>query len=243
MSHPVDIKQVPWRVKDALALYVLAWILVPLLIVLGLSQFAGNLPIVQGFINGLSEGDITANFAFAVINAIASLMLIGFYLKRYGVGWKFVGLRRFSLGRAILIIVGIFLVFTMLVGLAYEVVSFFYPGFNPNEVQSNEFTSPTTTDATRLSFIALVVVPPIVEELVFRGFLFPAFSRRFGYIFGAIITSLLFGLAHLQLNVGIYTLVLSLLLCWMYVRLGSIIPGIVFHAINNYIAFSTLISQ
>jgi membrane protease YdiL (CAAX protease family) len=73
--------------------------------------------------------------------------------------------------------------------------------------------------------------------------MFPALADRLGPVIGAIITSLLFGLAHFQLNVSVYTVVLSLLLCMMYWRLRSIWPGIAFHMLNNYLVFLTLIKH
>ena len=56
----------------------------------------------------------------------------------------------------------------------------------------------------------------------------------------AIFSGVLFGFAHLQPNVSIYTFILGLLLCAMYVRLGSIVPGIALHMLNNYFAYVAL---
>ncbi len=91
-----------------------------------------------------------------------------------------------------------------------------------------------------LSLWALVIIPPIIEEIVFRGFMFPAFAKRFGVVLGAVVSSLLFAVAHLQLNVSVYTFILGLLLCFLYVRLGSTIPGIGIHMLNNYLAYMAL---
>jgi membrane protease YdiL (CAAX protease family) len=82
-----------------------------------------------------------------------------------------------------------------------------------------------------------VLLPPIIEETIFRGFIFPAISTRTGVIWGAILSSLLFGAFHGQANVFVYTAILGLLLCFMYVRTKSIIPGMVLHMLNNFLAF------
>ena len=66
--------------------------------------------------------------------------------------------------------------------------------------------------------------------------MFSAMAKRFGAILGAVLSSLLFAFAHLQLNVGVYTFILGLLLCMMYYKLRSIWPGIFVHALNNYVA-------
>lgn len=81
---------------------------------------------------------------------------------------------------------------------------------------------------------------PIIEEIYFRGFLLPAFSKH-SFLFGALISSLFFGLLHFQLNVAIYTFILGMFLAYMYYRLGSIVPGIILHMGNNLIAFLLLV--
>jgi membrane protease YdiL (CAAX protease family) len=67
-------------------------------------------------------------------------------------------------------------------------------------------------------------------------------AKRWGVITGAIVSSAIFGLAHAQANISIYTWLLGLLLCAMYVRLKSIIPGMALHMLNNYLAFLALTS-
>lgn len=238
-----SLTKLPWRIKDGLVIFLLAWIGLPLLVFAALVQLSPLLPTAMGLVERFEAGDTMATFALTAVNSVASLAIIALYLRKYGVGLSALGLRRFSPGKAVLMVLGIYFAFGLLVIGLFSLVDLLFPGFNPDEPQTNDFTSPENATALKLSFIALVVFPPIVEEIVFRGILFPAFSRRFGYVFGAVISSILFGLAHGQLNVGIYTLVLGLLLCWMYVRLKSIIPGILFHALNNYLAFTTILKQ
>lgn len=88
-----------------------------------------------------------------------------------------------------------------------------------------------------LVFIALVCLAPFVEELLFRGFLFTAFRRTFGFWIGAIAVSLLFAIAHQQLNVGIDVFVLSMFLCFLREKTGSLWPSIGLHALKNLVAF------
>jgi uncharacterized protein len=51
-------------------------------------------------------------------------------------------------------------------------------------------------DAYLLSLIA-VTLGPLMEELFFRGFMYPALARRIGVIWGILLTALPFGLIHL----------------------------------------------
>jgi len=51
-------------------------------------------------------------------------------------------------------------------------------------------------DAYLISLIA-VTLGPLMEELFFRGFMYPVLARRFGVVWGIILTALPFGLIHL----------------------------------------------
>lgn len=235
--------KVPWKSWEAVLVFVLSWIGVPLLI---LSAFRFAAPYdanVQHFVQGIRTSDITASFQLTILDAIAGLGLIWVVLRKYKVGWDMVGLRKFSPFKAAFLIGAMFVTFFLLAWIALVAVKILMPGFDANQAQVNEFTAAVTGNAKIISFLALVVIPPIVEEILFRGFMFPAFSGKVGYLFGALFSSLLFGFAHLQANVGVYTVVLGLLLCFMYKRTNSIIPGMVLHMINNYVAFAAIMGH
>ena len=51
-------------------------------------------------------------------------------------------------------------------------------------------------DAYLLSIIA-VTLGPLMEELFFRGFMYPVLARRMGVVWGILLTALPFGLIHL----------------------------------------------
>ena len=96
--------------------------------------------------------------------------------------------------------------------------------------------------------ISLVVLPPIVEEIVFRGFLFRGLRRSFTPIIAALITSVLFAIphswqstdGHTLWNAAIDTFSLSLVLCYLRERTGTLWAGINVHALKNLIAFLAL---
>ena len=91
-----------------------------------------------------------------------------------------------------------------------------------------------------LIFISLVIIPPVCEEIVMRGFLFGKLNQKMMTVVAAVLTSLLFALAHGQLNVGIDTFVLSMVLCFARVNTGSIWTGIFVHMMKNGLAFLLL---
>jgi uncharacterized protein len=78
-----------------------------------------------------------------------------------------------------------------------------------------------------------VIFAPIVEELFFRGFLFQGFRQKYGWVGGALLSSAIFGLAHLDPVALIPTFILGLLLAYMYHRSNSVWPGIILHVLVN----------
>lgn len=89
-------------------------------------------------------------------------------------------------------------------------------------------------------YIAIGILAPLTEEAVFRGAilrtLLRLFSRRWHWMAIAI-SALAFAVCHGNAAQGIHALLIGLLLGWMYYRTGSIIPGVVFHWVNNTIAY------
>lgn len=89
-----------------------------------------------------------------------------------------------------------------------------------------------------LGFIVLVVLTPIFEEAVFRGFLYGRLRRtKLPWWVPAVIVSALFGLAHGQWNVGLDVFVLSMVACVLREMTGSIWAGVVLHMAKNMLAF------
>jgi membrane protease YdiL (CAAX protease family) len=88
--------------------------------------------------------------------------------------------------------------------------------------------------------ILVTVFAPIAEELLFRGYVFPALRNWHGTAPAVAMTGLLFGLLHV-LSSPAYALVpLALfggLLCVVYLKTRSLYPCIALHSVNNCIAF------
>ena len=90
-----------------------------------------------------------------------------------------------------------------------------------------------------LGFLAIGILAPLAEEMVFRGAILRTLLSAVGkqrrwLAIG--ITALLFAVIHGNLAQGFGAFFLGLLIGWMYYRTGSIVPGVVFHWVNNSIA-------
>ena len=80
---------------------------------------------------------------------------------------------------------------------------------------------------------AAIVVAPVCEEIVFRGYLYGVAKRYCGPFVGALGTALAFAAAHASLVALLPLALFGLLLAWLYERTGSIWAPIAAHACFN----------
>lgn len=80
--------------------------------------------------------------------------------------------------------------------------------------------------------ITVVVVAPVVEEILFRGYLFTALSKSLPMWAAQFVTAALFGLVH-GWDYAVPVGVLSLFFGYLRQRYGSLFPSILAHAVHN----------
>lgn len=89
-------------------------------------------------------------------------------------------------------------------------------------------------------YLAIGILAPLAEEIVFRGgvlrVLLGMFNRRWHWV-AIVISALLFGALHFNWAQFVHAALIGLLLGWMFYRTDSIIPGVVFHWVNNTVAY------
>lgn len=104
-------------------------------------------------------------------------------------------------------------------------------------------------------FIIISLFAPVVEEVVFRGAILrhillkgeedaregkSTFLSRNTAVKGIVISAALFSLAHGNPAQMPHAFVIGMLLGWIYYRTRSIIPGMVYHWVNNAFAFAAV---
>ena len=120
--------------------------------------------------------------------------------------------------------------------------------FDAGEAQDVGFSLFMSRPEKLIAFLTLVVVAPIAEEIIFRGFLYGkmrsklavATSNKISMILSIVLTSLLFGIMHMQWNVGVNVFAMSIVLCTLREITGTIHAGILLHMLKNGIAFYLL---
>ena len=85
-----------------------------------------------------------------------------------------------------------------------------------------------------VQIILMAVIPALVEEFIFRG-LFYGTYRKCGVLKGALMSGLVFGLFHLNINQFCYAFVIGVVFAFLVEATGSIWSSVLAHfAINTY---------
>jgi membrane protease YdiL (CAAX protease family) len=106
---------------------------------------------------------------------------------------------------------------------------------NVDRQASEAFSS---SGLVRLLFVA--IIGPIVEEIVFRGFIYRAFERKWGWIGSLLATSALFGLYHAHFGSAFTG---SVILTCLLRRTGSLWAPIAVHMFFNFMLWWPLLGQ
>lgn len=133
-----------------------------------------------------------------------------------------------------------FIIYFLFSALLVYGMGLLFPHVDLQQVQETGFQNMSHYYEYLLAFITLVVLAPLAEEVLFRGYLFGKLKKIIPPWVAIIITSLLFGAVHGQLNVAIDVFALSVVLCILREITGSIWAGILLHMLKNSLAFYVL---
>ena len=112
-----------------------------------------------------------------------------------------------------------------------------FPWFNSSEAQNLGYSIYMQGWERGIAFVELAVFAPMIEELIFRGWLYGNLRIRAPKIVAILLISLLFGLVHMQWNVGVSVFAMSVVSCTLREITGTIYAGTLLHIINNVVAF------
>lgn len=181
----------------------------------------------------------TAIATFIYVFTIVIVIGVPYLVRRKLTDLATLGLDRLvswtDIGLAPIVFIAYTLVVTVVLAMAAGI-----PGFPADQAQDIGFKTMGSRSDNVLAFVTLVVLAPLAEETLFRGYLYGKLKGYVPAILAALATSLLFGIAHFQLNVGIDVFVLSLFLCGLRSLTGSIWAGILVHIIKNSLAYYLL---
>ena len=237
-----------WGVFPAVLVILVSFALLPLIAQITINYVPSILGWDSRRASQWSSHSALANFLYVLMaEALTSGFLAWFIYKKKASFWRVVALRRpqwLDVGYALLgalCYVGIFIVLV-------QVISAILP-LDATKQQAIGFDKHSGGIDLLLAFVSLAILPPIVEEMVFRGFFYGTLrARNIGAGLSILITSLVFGTLHL-FGAGdgsllwiafIDTFVLSLVLCYIREKTGSIWATMLLHALKNGFVFVNL---
>ena len=77
------------------------------------------------------------------------------------------------------------------------------------------------------------IAAPIIEELIFRVFLYNWIYSRTGFAAAAVLSSLIFGVYHMNMVQGIYAFIMGVIFCFFYHRDHRIWVPVLMHSGAN----------
>jgi uncharacterized protein len=177
--------------------------------------------------------------AGAIVYTVTLLVVIGvpWLVKRRATSREELGLSRLPTWLDIVITPVGFVVYIFLSGTLLYVAQQILTFVDFEQVQDVGFDQLTQQFEYVLAFLTLVVVAPIAEEILFRGYLLSKLRGHVTTWIAVLITSLLFSLVHFAWNVGIDVFALSIVLCIVTIWTKSLWPAIFIHMLKNGIAF------
>lgn len=196
-----------------------------------------------------SQLDNSVAVQFGYILAAEALSVGGIYLflRFYKLNLASIGLKRPRwsdpfFGLAALPVY--FVLYLVILG----VITHFVPSLNVKQQQEIGFNSVHGSLQMVLTFISLVILPPLAEEIMVRGFLYSSLKKLMPTAGAVVVTSAIFASAHLPEGgsagplyiAAIDTFILSLVLIWLREKTGSLWAGITLHALKNGVAFMAL---
>jgi membrane protease YdiL (CAAX protease family) len=222
-----------------LLLYIIPPVIASFLLVIGAGASGKSASQIDDWFNNAAS----AQFIYVLITetiVMASLYQLLGFLKE---SWHGIGVRRPKLRDIPYTIGGFFTYYVIYIVIAMVISQVINLDFEQR--QEIGFNTDTSGGNMLFAFAALVILPPLVEEILFRGFLYTRFKRVLSVRWAALAVSLLFGAAHLQFGSGnallwvaaIDTFVLSMVLVYIREKTGTIWAGVGVHALKNLVAF------
>jgi len=234
MLKPVrDLEPVRWGIPDIFKVAILfftAFYLVNILeLICRTKTFSGNLLMI---------------FNTSFLDILVFCFIVYFVMIKYRQGWSALGLSMKNWLRGVFLgitgYIAILPLFLLIVLLITRISGYFdyqppvHPLVNIFFKEGNPFILGGV-------IVLAVLVAPVIEEIVFRGFIYSAVKKRAGITLAIIVTSALFSLLHMSIFSFLPIFFLGIALAYLYEKTGLLISSITLHVIHNSILISMLL--
>lgn len=242
-----DNEKVNWSPLEAVSITIVIYFASQIFVALGISAFAGIFGINSAELEDKLQGTLP-QFVYILFVEALTLGLLYAFMQRRKTPWAAIGWVRPKVRDIGYALAGFGVYFVGYALIVSTLVKEYLPQIDTDQRQDLGFDTSVAGPELILIFMSLVILPPLVEEILVRGFLFTGLRNKLPLVTAAIVTSIVFAVAHLQWgsdapllwSAAIDTFVLSLVLVYVRHRSGSLWPGIGIHFIKNGIAFLAL---
>jgi membrane protease YdiL (CAAX protease family) len=241
-----NLRSVPWNGWVGAVYVVLAFLVAQVLGSVIIGVYAGIHHWSGAYAENWITGSVSGQFAYILIAEGAAVGAIYLFMKHYRFSFKMLGVNKPKLKYLGYALVAVPIYYGLAI-VALIISRIFAPGINVNETQQIGFSTTHGAIELILTFISLVVLPPLAEEIMVRGFLYGSLKKVVPKYGAVIITSIIFAAAHLDegssgllWTAAIQFFVLSLVLIYLREKTQSLWASIIVHAANNAVAFASL---
>jgi membrane protease YdiL (CAAX protease family) len=194
-----------------------------------------------------SDTDMTSeNRGFEFLIFIILMALLGM-AAMYKINPKVLLSNSWSIKNCILTGVGVLFVYKIIVGIYLHIGTSFGISIDdlasiPNVLLASrqEFESVISTFGKGTSLLLICLLVPVYEEIIFRGVVLDSCQRYLNFNTANIIQATLFALIHMSLFLIPVFFLFGILTGIMRRKSGGLLPGIVFHSLNNLLALVVL---
>lgn len=195
------------------------------------------------FVKFVPAEDLTSNVVNAVYQvivyaaALAAAIFIPWKLFKFKTTRDEIGMRGLPTWTDLLLAPIGFVVTLFAAGALTMLMMAILPDVNWEQTQEVGYHGLYQLQDFIMAFVCLVILAPLCEEIIFRGWLYGKLRFRMPALPAILIVSVLFGIMHGQWNVGVTVFAMSLGMCVLREFTGTIWAGVLLHMIKNGVAF------
>ena len=185
----------------------------------------------------LNARDLLANLIFTVV----MVLFIATFLKLRGIDLSSAaGFFRLNFLRAVSMGTILLLAAYPLIALSEAVTQSLFGSGSSKQNVVELFSGSRTIEQRMLIIVFAVAIAPVVEEFLFRFFLYGVLKRYFGRFLGTTVNALLFAAAHTHFPSFVPLFVLGSCFTIAYEWSGSILVAMTMHSLFNTVSLTVL---
>jgi membrane protease YdiL (CAAX protease family) len=222
------LKEKPWNIWDLIFIYAIS-------AVFAFPLADGVLTQIGPWLTGQSGAEVESllfflRYLFYFTIVMAVILMVVLKIRRGS--WQDLGLRSISFKNLLVYGLGAGLgivTIILILGIAMQMLQ---PEVPPQAIEE-VLRAAKRPEEILFIVLAAVFLAPMVEELFYRGMIYPYLRNHFGILGGSLISGLIFGLAHWDLWRALPLAIGGVLLCWIYEKSGSLWASICAHGVWN----------